>query len=601
MRRLSLVAIGMLALTPSPVIADTHAPLPADAFVAQATEQFQAIMPDANRAMWLAQTHATPDTERLNARLSAELGTTILRLARDARHYRGQPLPPLLSRQIGLIGTRIENPVPADPVAAADAARLRARLLAFNAGRSVDVGGVRFASYGALRDAMENTDDPAQLSRLWSAWAGTGAALRPDYTAFVGSANEGARSLGYRDLGELWRSANDLSAEETRAETRKVWDQITPLYELLHCYVRKRLNEVHGDGVQPRSGPIRIDLTRNPVGMFWRGLTDTVSPWQPSDETVDKAVDGELRRRNLSGEAMARLAEDFYVSIGYPRLPDSFWQRSLFERPTDRVVDCSGSATQIDGTDVRLKFCATSDLTALRTMVHEVGHVYYALAYADQPLLFRAGASGAFHEGLADFATLSMTPAYYRDAGLLADIPDQTREEEMRALLERALERLPLLAYATAFEEWRWSVFAGTTLPERYNSDYWRIVGEVQGLAPPEVRPADGFDAAAVPHLANNMPYNRYLFANVLQYQLFAQACADAGWKGLLHRCSIYGNRAVGARLWAMSQLGASRPWRETLQVFGIHQGHDATAFLAYFEPLRPWLIEATKKETCGW
>ncbi|QMW21559.1 M2 family metallopeptidase [Sandaracinobacteroides saxicola] len=574
---------------------------PAATFIALAQRELLDVVPDANRAAWLASTHATPDTERLNARLSTEAGLVALRLARQADAYRGQGLAPDQAQSLLLLRTRIENPVPEDPAAAADTATLRARLMAANAVRSVRVNDTTFRSYGALRDAMERSDDPARLVALWSTWAGTGGVMKADYAAFVARTNEGARALGFADTGALWRAANDTPGLETQAETARVWAQIAPFYRLVHCYVRKRLNATYGDRVQPRTGPIRIDLTRNPVGMFWRGLTAMTSPWPDGSQAVDAAVDARLRQQSLSGVQMASLAEDFYVSLGYPKLPESFWQRSMLEKPADRVVDCSGSATHIEGRDVRLKFCATSDLTALRTMVHEVGHVYYALSYADQPLLFQNGANDAFHEALADFPVMSMTPAYFQRVGLLDPGIGNSANVELRQLWERTLERLPLLAYAVAFEQWRWDVFAGRTQPADYNRQWWRLVADVQGLAPPTPRPDDGFDAAAVPHLANNMPYNRYFFANVLQHQFLARACTTMGWQGPLHRCSIYGKTQIGARMRAVAALGASVPWPQALDTFGIEGRYDAAPLLAYYQPLVPWLKAQTKGEQCGW
>jgi len=65
-----------------------------------------------------------------------------------------------------------------------------------------------------------------------------------------------------------------------------------------------------------------------------------------------------------------------------------------------------------------------------------------------------------------------------------------------------------------------------------------------------------------------------------------------AGQKGPLHRCSIYGNRAAGATLQRMLEMGQSRPWPDALEAITGERAMDATAILDYFEPLKRWLDE---------
>ncbi len=65
-----------------------------------------------------------------------------------------------------------------------------------------------------------------------------------------------------------------------------------------------------------------------------------------------------LRKRYSSFVEMAELAQDFFVSLGFPRLPLSFWERSQFVQPTDgRKAICHGSASNFfRNQDVRYRF-----------------------------------------------------------------------------------------------------------------------------------------------------------------------------------------------------------------------------------------------------
>jgi hypothetical protein len=84
---------------------------------------------------------------------------------------------------------------------------------------------------------------------------------------------------------------------------------------------------------------------------------------------------------------------------------------------------------------------------------------------------------------------------------------------------------------------------------------------------PPVARGEAGFDPGAKMHIAFSVPYARYFLARLLQFQFYKAACDQAGWTGPLHRCSFYGNKAVGERLNAMLAMGHSGPWPDALEV----------------------------------
>ena len=120
-------------------------------------------------------------------------------------------------------------------------------------------------------------------------------------------------------------------------------------------------------------------------------------------------------------------------------------------------------------------------------------------------------------------------------------------------------------------------------------------------MRPPVPRTEADFDPGAKYHVPANTPYTRYFLAHILQYQFHRALCQAAGFDGPLHRCSIYGNAAAGAKLRAMLEAGASRPWPETLAQLTGSREMDATAILDYYAPLRTWLDEQNKGQTCGW
>ena len=93
----------------------------------------------------------------------------------------------------------------------------------------------------------------------------------------------------------------------------------------------------------------------------------------------------------------------------------------------------------------------------------------------------------------------------------------------------------------------------------------------------------------------------RYFLARILQFQFHKALCDAAGFQGPLHKCSIYGNKAAGAKLNAMLKMGASRPWPDALEAVDGTRRISTSAILEYFQPLQKWLREQNKGKTCGW
>jgi peptidyl-dipeptidase A len=383
------------------------------------------------------------------------------------------------------------------------------------------------------------------------------------------------------------------------AETDRLWNQVRPLYENLHCYVRAQLNAKYGDAVQPKTGPIRADLLGNMWSQQWGNVYDVVAPKTGTGLGYD--VDKLLVTKKYTPEKMVRTGEAFYSSLGLKPLPATFYERSLITRPRDREVVCHASAWNIDDReDIRIKMCTKVNAEDFSTVHHELGHNYYQRAYAEQPYLYKGGANDGFHEAIGDFVALSVvTPEYLKQIGLLDKVPGS--QADVPFLLRQAMDGVAFLPFGLLVDRWRWEVFSGETTPEEYNDRWWALVRQYQGLTPPGERPANAFDPGAKYHVPGNTPYTRYFLARIYQYQFHRAACQQAGWTGPLHRCSIYGNKAVGEKFNAMLEMGQSRPSPEALAAFTGQRETDASAMTAYFQPLNVWLTQQNRGRQCGW
>jgi len=449
-----------------------------------------------------------------------------------------------------------------------------------------------------LSRVLAESRDPAVLRQAWVDWHNTARVMRADYQRFAELMNDGAKEYGFKDTGDLWRSGYDMSAQDFSLETERLWSEVQPLYNSLQCYVRKRLSEHYGAAEVPRTGPIPGHVLGNMWQQDWSNIYSLVEPY-PGVASLD--VTSGLKKAKYDAVKLTRQAEGFYKSLGMPSLPDSFWQRSLLTKPADRDVQCHASAWDIDMKgDVRIKMCIEPDAENLRTIYHELGHVYYYLAYHGQPPLFQTGAHDGFHEAIGDAIVLSLTPAYLAKIGLVG-AQKASEEAAINAQMKMALEKIAFLPFGKLIDQWRWGIFDGSIPPSRYNESWWELKQRYQGVKSPVARSEDDFDAGAKYHVPANTPYTRYFLAHILQFQFQRSMCREIGHTGPLSTCSIFDRPEAGAKLWAMLGKGASQPWQQTLKEFSGSDRMEADAVLEYFQPLAQWLEKQNAGEQCGW
>ncbi|HUQ13847.1 MAG TPA: M2 family metallopeptidase [Novosphingobium sp.] len=600
-----IVALSLTALAASlaaaPAAAQVATPDSINAFVTASEKELFDEQNRAQRADWVYQTYITQDTEALTAEAGAELTKLQVSQALQAAKY--APVAGLSNetrRKLTLMRTSITDPAPTTPGAAERFATIKASIQGiYGKGKGTLRG--QPINGSDIEEAMGTNRNPAELQEMWASWHdNVGKPMKADYEKMVAISNEGARELGFADTGALWRSNYDMDPDAFAALTDKIWGEVKPLYDQLHCYTRSKLNEKYGDAVQARTGPIRADLLGNMWAQEWGNIYDIVAPPGAGDIGYDT---GELlQTKAYDPLRMVKAGENFYSSLGFDPLPATFYERSQFVKPADREVVCHASAWDLDQKDdLRIKMCIKVNADDFTTIHHELGHNYYQRAYNDQDTLYLNGANDGFHEAIGDTMALSITPEYLVQIGLLdrSQVPPASKDTGL--LLRQAMDKVAFLPFGLLIDRWRWGVFSGEITPANYNSAWVELKRKYQGIVPPVERGADAFDPGAKYHIPANVPYTRYFLARVLQFQFYEAACKTAGWKGPLHRCSFYGNKDVGKKLDAMLALGASKPWPDALQAFTGSREMSGKAMVRYFAPLTKWLQTQNKGKTCGW
>ncbi len=582
---------------PEPII--PQPPVNGDEFVARINQEMRDLSLELNAAGFTYATFINPDTEFLNAKANERYLTYFSKAVAESRAYEEQQLSPATRRALHLLKLSVAAPAPSDPAKRTELAAIASRMEGmYGAAKYCPQGPDSCRDQTQLTEVMARSRNYDELTDVWTGWHATARPLRKDYVRFVELANQGAREIGFTDLGAMWRSGYDMKPEEFTREAARLWDQVKPLYSQLHCYVRSSLQKTYGANHVADDKPIPAQLLGNMWAQQWAEIYPLVEPY-PGVNDLD--VTAALVKQKYDAVRIARSAESFYVSLGFPKLPDSFWQRSLLKKPADRDVQCHASAWHMDSReDVRIKQCIEPDQESLMTVYHELGHVFYYLSYKDQPYLFQNGAHDGFHEAIGDAINLSMTPAYLHDIGLTGEVK-RSEQATINEQMKLALDKIAFLPFGKLIDEWRWKVFSGEIKPENYNAAWWQLREQYQGVGAPVPRTEQDFDPGAKYHIPANTPYTRYFLSYILQFQFHKALCAAAGFKGPLSECSVYASAEAGKHFRDMLALGQSQPWQETLEKLTGTRQMDASAIIEYFAPLMGWLETQNKGKTCGW
>lgn len=597
---LATVATAAFAQQPA---ASRGTPAEAKAFATQVNGDLRRLWTRASTAEWIKNTYITDDTERNEAAMSEEVMAYLADAIKQSTRFKDVPgVDPDSARMLHLLRVASTLPAPANPQKRAELAGIASKLNGiYGKGKWCGKGGDKSKCLD-LEHLSDQIEDPKASydARLeaWTGWHTISREMRPLYERLVSLGNEGSREIGYQNLGQLWRSGYDLPPDAFEAETDRLYQQVKPLYEQLHCYVRSRLQQKYGKERIPDHGTIPAHLLGNMWAQDWRNVYPLVEPFK-GQANLD--VTSALKKQKYDPVKMVKLGEAFFTSLGLDPLPASFWERSMLVKPADREVVCHASAWDVTySDDLRIKMCIKINEEDLTVVHHELGHNYYYHYYHNLPVLYQSGAHDGFHEAIGDALTLSITPSYLQKIGLLGPVPKNDKNL-INLQMKRALDKIAFLPFGKMIDQWRWDVFAGKATPDRYNASWWELRQKYQGVGPPVPRSEQDFDPGAKYHIPANVPYTRYFLAYILQFQFHRALCKAAGHVGPLHECSIYGNKEAGARLRAMLSMGASRPWPDALEALTGERQMDAGAIIDYFAPLLTWLQEQNKSQSCGW
>jgi peptidyl-dipeptidase A len=432
---------------------------------------------------------------------------------------------------------------------------------------------IRPVSANDLDDVLRRSRALKEREQAWTASKDIGRKLKPGMAELVPLRNRLARELGYASFFALEVADYGMSVAELMALMDTTLAAVAPLYDQLHCFAKHTLAARYKQSV-PRLLPAH--WIGNRWAQSWPGLVESAS--------LDALF------KSKSREYVVRTAEDFYVSLGFPRLPESFWQKSdLYpvDKRSPRKKNSHASAWDIDGEgDVRSLMSVEPNAQWFGTAHHELGHVYYDLAYdrPEVPYLLRAGANRAFHEAIGDLARLAAEQIpYLRKLGIVRQGQEPPATD---ALLAAALDSVVFLPFAagtmTHFEQ---DLYESDLPAAEWQARWWQYVGRFQGVQAPRARADELCDACTKTHI-DDYPakYYDYALASLIKFQLHDHICSKL-LKQDVRSCDYSGSQEVGRFLQGILALGATRDWREVVRE-ATGEDIGPRALLAYFQPL---------------
>ena len=553
-------------------------------------------------ASWISSNFITYDSQKVIADYGTKSSLKSLERSREAASFDGLDTSKENQRMLNILKSSFVMPPPLDEELASELSEITTSLEAMYGSGEYCFDDEECYDLEAFESIIDNSRDPKELLRAWEGWHEIGKPMKPMYMRMVDIGNQGSVDLGYEGLSDLWFSKYDMPAEDFLDDTDRVWSEVKPLYDALHCHVRAKLNEHYGDEVISKTGPLPVHMLGNMWGQSWSNIYDLVYEEKPDSKYID--VTKIINEKSLSEIEMVEYAEDFFISMGFKPLPKTFWERSLFVKPRDRSVVCHASAWNLDpaNNDLRIKMCIEKNEEDFITIHHELGHIFYYQAYNHIPTVFQAGANDGFHEAFGDLLTLSITPDYLVDIGFISeDDAEEAKQDPIGLLMKQALDGVVIVPWALMLDKWRSGVFDGEIDESNLNSSWWSLREEYQGINTSYERSENYFDPGAKYHIPGNTPYTRYYLASIMQYQFHEALCNLIDYDGYLHECSIYGNKEAGDRIISTMAMGQSLPWQDAFENLTGSRQLSGKSIMNYYAPLKEWLDEENKNRTCGW
>lgn len=555
-------------------------------------KEYQQLNIVANEAAWLTQTRII-EGDSTNAvannkaqEVFAEFSGSSFNIENATKYLKSQEkLTPIQVKQLKSILYKAAN----NPGTLQDVVKARIKA---ETKQTEDLFGFDFKIDGKsvttndIDEILASEKNMVKRQKAWESSKEVGKGLKTGLMNLRDLRNKTVQGLGYKDYFEYQVSDYGMTTEEMVDMLQKFNKELYPLFRELHTYARYELAKKYN--VKEVPDLIPAHWLPNRWGQDWSSLVDV------------KGINLDSALKTKDAEWIVKQGERFYVSLGFPELPKTFWEKSdlyPLEKDAKYKKNNHASAWHMDyDKDVRSLMSVIPNSEWYETSHHELGHIYYYLCYSNPevPVLLREGANRAYHEALGSMMGMAaMQKPFMENLDL---IPKNSKSDEMQTLLKEALNYVVFIPFSTGtMSMFEHELYSKNLPADQLNKRWWELAAQYQGIAPSTVRGEEYCDAATKTHI-NDDPaqYYDYALSFVLLFQVH-----DHIAKNILHQdphaTNYYGNKEVGKFIADIMTPGASKDWREVLKE-KTGSELSAKAMLDYFSPLMDYL----KKENAG-
>ncbi|KAK0396922.1 hypothetical protein QR680_001913 [Steinernema hermaphroditum] len=466
---------------------------------------------------------------------------------------------------------------------------------------------IKFTDLAAI---LNNEKDLRKSAALWKFWRETiGPKLSSQYEKLMKLTNEAAQLNGFGNGRDMWLSPFELSSRSSPPKVNimksaeKIYEQILPFYQQIHAYMRRQLTAVFKDkSALSKDGAIPAHMLKSVSADNWSGLYQETKPFEENEGHAEEIL-GSFHRLNYTSKTMFIQAYRYFKYLGFGKLPTSFWKNSVFTRSWSKDMLCNPPAAydMRDGNDFRVKACSQLGETDFKLAHKLMAQVFYQYQYKKQPLPFRESANPSVQTAIANaFGILSTNYDYLKSADLLAD--DTVKGEAVRInnLYREALIDFVKLPFDVVADKWRFEVFEGKINSSNWNSEWWKLKTQYQGVKAPFARKNDDFDPIASSAIAqSHSPALRHVVSYVMQFQILKALCGNSHSLDL----GCIPDKEVIANVKRVMMQGASINWLEALEQITGDKELDAKPMLDYYAPLISWLSNTNEHDEMylGW
>jgi peptidyl-dipeptidase A len=556
-------------------------------FLKSYNNQFQKLFYESQKAQWIANTdisnvHDSLATEASKVVAKFQGSKEVIAKTKELLAHKDK-LDPLQARQlekIRLAAAHTPGTIPATVDSLIGATTKQTSILyGYDYMMTGKDGKPKKVSTNDIDKILQESNDVKERLAAWETSKGVGVKLKDGLAELQLLRNAVAQEMGYSSFFALEVADYGMTTKELMELMSQLVAELRPLYKELHTYARYELAQRYK---QPVPEKIPAHWLSNRWGQNWPGFVNAVN--------LDDYFKGKTK------EWIVQQAEDFYVSLGYPKLNRTFWEKSdLYpvEAGSARKKNNHASAWHLNlDDDYRSLMSVEPNDDWFKTTHHELGHIYYFIEYTnpDVPLMLREGANRSYHEGMGDLiAIASLQQPYLQQLGLMSK---DAKIDQTQWLLNDALSSSSIIFIpwaAGTMSHFEHDLYEQNLPKDEFNRRWWEYVERFQGIVPPTPRSEEFCDAATKTHIIDDpAQYYDYALSCVLKFQLH-DYIAKKILKQDPRTCNYYGSNEVGEFLRGIMRPGASRDWRVVLKE---KTGEDlsAKAMLEYYAPLTEYL-----------